>query len=154
MNGPENERIGPVEARWQGGQKGDKGDKGERGPGLSQAVRRGIVGLFILGAAFGLLGIYGQVRADLRIDRQQATINAQQHMIARQQRELAAQDAASARVRCESIAQIVSIPVPVPVRDNPSREWVYRYVRIQRQRGRHLGCKLPPPKYVTVTKGN
>ena len=123
LNRPENERIGPVEARWRG-ERGAKGDKGERGltGGLSAKVQRALLFLFLLPSLIAVIAVYGVIR----------------------------QDQASSRVRCESLAQVVSIPVPVPVTDNPSREWVARYSQIQRQRGEQLGCRLPPPRFVHV----
>lgn len=104
-------------------------------------TRRAIVVLFFVIGAFAVLAIIGQYRADVRITGQQQTISRQQH-------EISEQDRKEARVRCASIAGIMKIPVPVPVAGNPSREWVYRYVQIQRRRGLQLGCKLPPPRYV------
>lgn len=103
------------------GPRGEKGDQGEAG--VPRRTRRSIVILFAVAA---LVAIAGLARAGI-------------------------DQSAAARIRCESLAQIVAIPVPVPVTDNPSREWVYRYVMIQRRRGEQLGCKLPAPRYVHVS---
>ncbi|HEY6493313.1 MAG TPA: hypothetical protein VIZ43_08580 [Trebonia sp.] len=135
---PGDERIGPAEAQWRG-QRGAKGDTGQ--PGLSPSVRRGLVGLFALCAVLAAIAALSQVRADIKLNRQQQAIS-------RQQREIDAQDRKAARIRCGSIEQIVSIPIPVPVTDNPSRQWVLRYAEIQRNRGMKLGCHLPPLTFV------
>ena len=136
LSRPENERIGPVEARWQParGQKGDKGEQGERGEqGMSARVRYSLVMLFALGVALALFALVGVIVQTRRFERDQT-----------------AQNAHAARVRCEAITEILRIPIPAPVTDNPSREWVYRYVLIQRMRGERLGCHLPPPHFIHV----
>lgn len=120
MNEPEGF---PPEAMWRP-EKGDKGDEGQRGPrgkqGLSRPVRRAIVFLFVLNF---LLIIAGYLFLSHTVK-------------------------GNNQVRCQSIAAIVGIPVPVPLTDNPSRQWVAKYSLIQRKRGAELGCDMPPPRFV------
>lgn len=133
MNRPGNERIGPVEARWQPprGQKGDKGDKGE--PGMSSRVRYSLVMLFALCVGFALFALVGVIVQTRHFEHAQAV-----------------QAAQAARERCESLAKIVAIPIPVPLAANPSRQAWASFETAERQRGRQLGCHLPPPRFIHV----
>ena len=138
--------IGPVEARWQPlhGERGEKGERGQRGEqGMPARTRYALVFLFILAMAVGIIGIYGQARTDLKLNSAVRTIN-------EQQQELNRQAASSSRDRCTSIARIVAIPIPVPLKDNPSRQAWAAFEGVERARGRELGCVMPAPRFVHV----
>jgi hypothetical protein len=123
--------IGPVEARWTGapvqqGQRGRQGEKGERGErGLPRAQRRAVIYLFLLNVLFVAACFAGLV-----------------HYVRSSEQE-----------RCASLAQIITIPIPVPVTGNPSRQAWASFEAVERRRGHQLGCALPPPRYVQATKG-
>ena len=103
------------------GPRGPKGERGAKGEPLSPALRRALAYLFVL--VFLLIGLaYWGLYRQQQGDEQQ---------------------------RCGSIAQAVGIPVPVPTAGNPSREWVAKFSAIERQRGKQLGCDMPPPRFVT-----
>jgi hypothetical protein len=102
------------------GPPGPQGERGQRGEkGLSPAVRRAIGALFLV-----MFALIGAAYAGLWYQQQQYN-----------------------QQRCESIAEIAAIPVPVPTAGNPSRAWVARYSQIDRARGVQLGCRLPAPRY-------
>ena len=126
--------------------RGPKGDKGETGPRLPASERRAVVTLFTLGACLAAVCILGIAHYARQLHREQQIVAAQQRAIERQGRQIAAQQAAENRIRCTSIAQVTTIPVPRPVAGNPSREWEAAYEHIQRNRGIQLGCRLPEEK--------
>ena len=98
------------------GPRGKQGNPGPRGKqGLSRPVRRAIVFLFILNFALIIAG-YLFLSHAVKGNNQ---------------------------VRCQSLAATAAIPVPVPLTDNPSRQWVAKYSLITRKRGLELGCKMP-----------
>ena len=113
-----------MEARF----RGAKGDRGKRGPGgepLSAALRRALAYLFVAMFLLIALAYYGLYR----------------------------EQQASNQQRCGSIAKEVSVPVPVPTLDNPSRAWEARQEQIDRTRGMQLHCALPPARYAPSGAG-
>jgi len=128
------------------GLKGAKGDKGDTGPRLPASERRAVVTLFTLGACLAAVCVLGIAHYARQLHREQQIVAAQQRAIERQGRQIAAQQAAENRIRCTSIAQVTTIPVPHPLAGNPSREWEAAYEHIQRNRGIQLGCRLPEEK--------
>jgi hypothetical protein len=47
--------------------------------------------------------------------------------------------------RCADLGKLASIPVPVPIAGNPSREFAAAEETIWRQRAHQLGCKIGSP---------
>lgn len=122
MNDEEQELVSAPFAMARGpkGEQGEQGARGERG--LPKGQRRAIVFLFVFNFVLIVIGYLFL------------------SSIAR----------GNTQARCASIAKTVAIPVPVPVKDNPSRQWVAAFSLIQRVRGTELGCDMPPPKFVTI----
>ncbi len=116
------------------GPKGDRGPKGDKGDrGMPPGQRRAIVYLFVLPVLIAAIALGG--------------LAYYAHRLSVEQQEIIRVATLNNRVRCASIAEIVSIPIPVPTAGNPSREWDAKYEEAERARGLQLGCRLPPPRY-------
>ena len=132
--------------RGEKGETGETGQTGERGPQgirglLSRKQARAVVYLFILGALIGVACLAGLLHYAGEVSGQQRTVSREQRELVTEQRELAAATRANNADRCTTLEEVVAIPVPHPVAANPSREWAAAFERIERARGRQLGCK-------------
>ncbi|HMG62696.1 MAG TPA: hypothetical protein VK599_07090 [Streptosporangiaceae bacterium] len=134
MTRPENERIGPVEARWQTrGAKGDpgsQGERGERGPvRLAPGLSRALVFLFLLPTLIAIAVAAGLV---VQARDQQAT-QARQGRITEQK-------------LCATFGQLAALrPPPGNPAANPSRAYLQAEHATLVRLGTDLGCKGARP---------
>lgn len=138
VNRPENERIGPVEARWHGrGAKGDKGEQGDRGPArLAPRVSRALVFLFLLPTLIAVAVAAGLV---VQARDQQA---AQAREARQQQAEQARQGKLIEQKLCTSFSRLAALKPPAGAPGkNPSRAYLQGEHAILVGLGTDLGCR-------------
>lgn len=127
--------------RGEKGDQGERGAEGKAGPRLPKRQARAVVYLFIVAALVGIAALAGLLHLAGEVSQQQQAVAQQQQQVAREQRELDAQQKANKADRCTTVEEIAAIPVPHPVKGNPSREWESKYEGIEAARGKQLGCK-------------
>jgi hypothetical protein len=113
LTGEDRERLAVPGPRGPQGNQGNQGNRGEHGvPGLSRPVRQALVYMFALAI---LLVAANFLWTGLAIN-------------------------ANNQQRCSSLVADASIPVPQPVKGNPSRLWEARFEAIARHRAEQLHC--------------
>jgi hypothetical protein len=122
------------------GEKGEQGERGERGETGNDATRlpvsqgRAVVYMFILPILLSLVCLVGLVYYGHRLSGQQQQVTRQQQAVVRQQREFLVGQQAASKKTCDTIGQIVAIPVAPGT-------WGARFEVIERNRLRELGCR-------------